>query len=205
MSIAHFFLKENIARHILMFQRNQLLIWLQWACGNETKKKWNLKRFIEGFFSCNTFLLVEDDVIEIANFLWVLMVNDRYVCGIVVSWENLSGVVSLCGWMLIGCLFIDGTTALMLDVVIETALTMVAVVLPLTGIYKNNTKLSTGLAMYYNVNPNDDESVKKIWRGEWRRIGITDLAWWIGIRDLARWMITNRYNRFGSVNDHESV
>lgn len=49
--------------------------------------------------------------------------------------------------MLIGCLFIDGTTALMLDVVIETALTMVAVVLPLTGIYKNNTKLSTGLAM----------------------------------------------------------
>lgn len=42
--------------------------------------------------------------------------------------------------MLIGCLFIDGTAALMLDVVIETALTMVAVVLPLTGIYKNNDK-----------------------------------------------------------------
>lgn len=155
-------------------------------------KKWNLKRFIEGFFSCNTFLLVEDDVIEIANFLWVLMVNDRYVCGIVVSWENLSGVVSLCGWMLIGCLFIDGTTALMLDVVIETALTMVAVVLPLTGIYKNNTKLSTGLAMYYNVNPNDDESVKKIWRGEWRRID-------------NRFGVVNSYKRFGEVNDHESV
>lgn len=50
----------------------------------------------------------------------------------VISWENLSGVVSLCEWMLIGCLFIDGTTALMLDVVIETALAMVAIVLPLT-------------------------------------------------------------------------
>lgn len=117
-----------------MFQRNQLLIWLQWASGNETKKMEFEKIHRGVFFSCNTFLLVEDDVIEIANFLWVLMVNDRYVCGIVVSWENLSGVVSLCGWMLIGCLFIDGTTALMLDVVIETALTMVAVVLPLTGI-----------------------------------------------------------------------
>lgn len=116
----------------------------------ETKqKKMEFEKIHRGvFFSCNTFLLVEDDVIEIANFLWLLMVNDRYVCGIVVSWENLSGVVSLCGWMLIRCLFIDGTTALMLDVVIETALTMVAVVLPLTGIYKNNTKLSTGLAMY---------------------------------------------------------
>lgn len=147
MSIAHFFFKENIARHILMFQRNQLLIWLQWASGNETKKM-EFEKIHRGVFSCNTFLLVEVDVIEIANFLWVLMVNDRYVCGIVVSWENLSGVVSLCGWMLIGCLFIDGTTTLMLDVVIETALTMVAVVLPLTGIYKNNTKLSTGLAMY---------------------------------------------------------
>lgn len=142
-----FFLRKILQDIFLCFK--EINYWYDYNEQAETKpKKWNLKRFIEGFFSCNTFLLVEDDVIEIANFLWVLMVNDRYVCGIVVSWENLSGVVSLCGWMLIGCLFIDGTTTLMLDVVIETALTMVAVVLPLTGIYKNNTKLSTGLAMY---------------------------------------------------------
>lgn len=77
----------------------------------------------------------------------------------VISWENISGVVSLCEWMLIGRLFIDGTTALMLDVVIETALAMVAVVLPLTGIYKNNnTKLLYGFAMYSHVKPNDDKS-----------------------------------------------
>lgn len=76
----HIFFKENIARHILMFQRNKLLIWLQWANENETKKNGIWKDSLRGLFSCNTFLLVEDGVIEIANFLWLLMVNDRYVC-----------------------------------------------------------------------------------------------------------------------------
>lgn len=91
--------------------------------------------------------MVEDGVIEIVNFFWLLMVNDWYVCGIVVSWENLFGVVLLCGWMLIGCLFIDGIIVLMLDVVIEIVLIMVVVVFFFIGIYKNNIKLLIGLVI----------------------------------------------------------
>lgn len=145
----HIFFKGKYCKTYSYVSKKSIIDMITMSKRKRNKKKMEFVKIHRGvFFSCNTFLLVEDDVIEIANFLWLLMVNDRYVCGIVVSWENLSGVVSLCGWMLIGCLFIDGTTTLMLDVVIETALTMVAVVLPLTGIYKNNTKLSTGLAMY---------------------------------------------------------
>lgn len=113
------------------------------------KKKMEFEKIYRGvFFFCNIFFLVEDDVIEIVNFFWLLMVNDWYVCGIVVSWENLFGVVLLCGWMLIGCLFIDGIIVLMLDVVIEIVLIMVVVVFFFIGIYKNNIKLLIGLVMY---------------------------------------------------------